>query len=1118
MKKIYSLCLIAMMLIANIVPVAEAQVFEDVAENNEAYESIGLLANLGIIQGVGDNKFAPELDVKRADFVIMLSKVLSVEAEGNAKFPDVLSGDYFYEQVMNAANAGIISGYTDGTFAPYNSITMQEAVKMSISAYEKISGKVMQVSDSEIADNADLWARAVCDKAATANMIDESFDARKVLTRAEAAQMLSGLLLYSSEGVESDFERETKIVQKQRGNIYTDLDPTPEIEVQTGYPIIETVAKDFWGNAVVHRYDKVLNGSVNLKFENLDFGHYYVDIYGRDDNGNRSLLADTTISCLKKFEAAPPSENPLGVNFHSTRSSTGWYPDLLYEASLIGVRHVRDEWYWSSVEKEKGVYTNFLQGLSDNCKKYGIALEPVCAFYSPFYDGGVRPYTDEGRTGYANVVNSFYDIFDDRELFSRVEMYNEWWNPNTAKGSPAGYEDLSYLRKLQEKTQEIVKEKHPEAILLGMLRGYPGGFTENYYKAGCVESADELSIHTYPPLLNAKEASAGARPECVPEQQIDDLFKYCCDMTKEYSGKELGKDIKWGFTETGYAVDYVHQTERYQGINYPRLLVAILHYNPEYLHTYDFLCDGNNELYKENNFGMINAQNSKHGSYTGRPAYVAFGVTSRMIDNKDGIAKEYKDNVYHYTFSKDDKTLHTFNVGHYDNKLIAINTDAPLTVTDCMGVSRVFKPYNGKIYLTASEDITYVEGNINSWNVTDNVDFEVSKPAVLGAEIFLRTDENALGIEGLKYEVEGVEYTNDEIIASASFDKEERIIRIFAKHNGEYVAQFNKVLMMDDKYSLDTEFELVKEGNTVTPQIKATIKNNSDTEILVNSIRYTVEGNIYEEPVNRTLAVGEKAEVIIRSDIFEMYSTYEIQFRVVTNGILSSFIDSDKKDVFAPLQRKTMVIDGVIDDDIGILSATDFGEKYNLWQTGSLLWEGAEDFSGYGWVSYDDENLYAAYKIIDDVHHQDNAITRSWAQDCIQIGFYHEDYEKYDIDYDATQVMPNLYWIYDLSLNSSTGEKQLYKSKVLQVGEDPYLCEGVDLEIKRNEKDKTTVYEIAIPWKTLKLDVKDLDYYRIEVAIQDADEGERSNAYYLTGDAVHLTKNRFNFLKHIIIE
>ena len=1115
-KRICAMLLSVMLIMTNIVLVADAKVFDDVPEGHEAYEEIGLLSSLGIVEGVGDNMFSPEKEVKRADFVIMLSKVLELEAYGDAAFNDVTPDDYFYKDVMNAANAGVVSGYGDGNFRPNAEITTEEAVFMSVSAYEKINDTVMQVADNK--NNASIWARAGFDKAITVNMIDKNASPEKIVTRAEAAKMLASLFLYSGEEVEGDYLRETKIIQKQRGNIYTDADPMPQIEVETGYPIIETVLKDFWGNVAVHRYDKVLNDRVTLDFENLDLGHYYVDVYGRDDKGNRSKIVDTTLSYLKKFEAAPPAENPFGVNFHSTRPSTGWSPDLLYEASLIGVRHVRDEWYWSSVEKEKGVYTNLLQGLTDNCKKYRIALEPVCGFYSPFYDDYMRPYTDEGRTGYANVVNAYYDILGDRELFSRMEMYNEWWNSNTVKGSPAGYQDFSYLKALKDRTQEVVKQNHPDAVLTGMVSYNDNWASYEFFESGCLNSVDELTMHCYPPVYNAREATLyGARPEVLPEKFIDENYQFWYDMTKKYSDKVLGETLSFGITETGCPVDYINQTEHYQGAMYPRILTSYAYYNPEYIHTYDFICDGNNELNKEDNFGLLNAQNSKHGSYTGRPAYVAYAVTARMIDNKDGVDKENRDNIYHYTFRKDNEVLHTFNTEEYDNTTIAINTDTALMVTDCMGESREFVPYNGKIYITLSEDITYVQGEIKSWELAEKTEIgEVGIP-VLGSEVVLKAPYTLYGMDNLEYEVSGKTYSYDAIIAPASFDKEERVIKIFAKRDGKYVAQFNNVINMQDKYTLRVDTSFKKYENDIVPIIKAVIKNNSNEDLFVNGICYTVNGENYEYDVKQNVTVGDEISIEIESEVFIMLKTFEMEFRVILEGKKSDYIDAKDTIIFAPLERKTMVIDGILDEDINKLSVTDFESMYNLWQTGTDLWWGSDDCSGQSWVSYDDDNLYLAFRVKDDVHLQDVETNRMWSQDCIQVGFYHESYEEYDIEYDATKEMPNLMWEVGFSLHKD-GSCNLYKFKTLQVGEDKNTWENVEFDIKRHEKDKTTVYEIKVPWETLKVTVNELDYYAIELVVQDADAGERSNAYYLTGDAIHLTKNRFKFLRRIIID
>jgi hypothetical protein len=63
--------------------------------------------------------------------------------------------------VLSAAAIGIITGYDDGTFRPYQSITRQEAAVILDRLYAVLGGKIGTVTDNPYADDAQLsdWAR-----------------------------------------------------------------------------------------------------------------------------------------------------------------------------------------------------------------------------------------------------------------------------------------------------------------------------------------------------------------------------------------------------------------------------------------------------------------------------------------------------------------------------------------------------------------------------------------------------------------------------------------------------------------------------------------------------------------------------------------------------------------------------------------------------------------------------------------------------------------------------------------------------------------------------------------------------------------------------------------------
>lgn len=93
--------------------------------------------NRGYMRGYTDGTFRGQNRISRAEFVAMLAQYLkaenvSLEPTTDASFTDVpKDGDAWYTQsVYLLANAGIITGYKDGTFRPQANVNRTEAVVM----------------------------------------------------------------------------------------------------------------------------------------------------------------------------------------------------------------------------------------------------------------------------------------------------------------------------------------------------------------------------------------------------------------------------------------------------------------------------------------------------------------------------------------------------------------------------------------------------------------------------------------------------------------------------------------------------------------------------------------------------------------------------------------------------------------------------------------------------------------------------------------------------------------------------------------------------------------------------------------------------------------------------
>lgn len=106
--------------------VSGAVSFTDVAADAWYAKAVHTLASLGILQGVGDGRFAPDRAITRAEFTVIAMRFADLDTSGENIFTDVNAGDWFYDQVVGSIRYGWINGYEDGTFRPNNTITRAE--------------------------------------------------------------------------------------------------------------------------------------------------------------------------------------------------------------------------------------------------------------------------------------------------------------------------------------------------------------------------------------------------------------------------------------------------------------------------------------------------------------------------------------------------------------------------------------------------------------------------------------------------------------------------------------------------------------------------------------------------------------------------------------------------------------------------------------------------------------------------------------------------------------------------------------------------------------------------------------------------------------------------------
>ena len=106
--------------------------------------------------------YYPRLNITRVDFCRLAVKLYQKVQPNASAAPAAAFSDCENESVCLAAALGIVTGYDDGTFRPYQSITRQQAAAMLDRLYTTLGGKASATNDKPYADDAQLgdWARS----------------------------------------------------------------------------------------------------------------------------------------------------------------------------------------------------------------------------------------------------------------------------------------------------------------------------------------------------------------------------------------------------------------------------------------------------------------------------------------------------------------------------------------------------------------------------------------------------------------------------------------------------------------------------------------------------------------------------------------------------------------------------------------------------------------------------------------------------------------------------------------------------------------------------------------------------------------------------------------------
>lgn len=178
--------------------------FQDVKSNSWAKNYIYNLAKQGVVEGRSENKFEPEANINRAEYVKMIVEafypnMVKYVDKNESSFEDINTDEWYNEYVIFAKNMKLISGYEDNTFKPGNNITRAE----SLSIITKVLDLQIQNEPTvPFSDVHDLWQKQYIEATLRFNIVsgyeDGNFGPNDNLTREQAAK-----IIYNSQKIEN---------------------------------------------------------------------------------------------------------------------------------------------------------------------------------------------------------------------------------------------------------------------------------------------------------------------------------------------------------------------------------------------------------------------------------------------------------------------------------------------------------------------------------------------------------------------------------------------------------------------------------------------------------------------------------------------------------------------------------------------------------------------------------------------------------------------------------------------------------------------------------------------------------------------------------------------------
>uniref|UniRef100_A0A7S3GK93 Glycoside hydrolase family 5 domain-containing protein n=1 Tax=Palpitomonas bilix TaxID=652834 RepID=A0A7S3GK93_9EUKA len=381
-------------------------------------------------------------------------------------------------------------------------------------------------------------------------------------------------------------------------------------------------------------------------------------------------------SILSAVASLPDGSFPssFGTNIHFTQPRQYEMEQL----ASTGLKWVRMDFSWASIETAKGVYdfTSY-DVLVGALLDHNMSAIFILDYMNPLYDGGLSPYTEEGRRAFSSWAANATLHFAGKGIV--WEVYNEpninvFWHP-----SP----NATNYALLAKAASAAIKEATPSEIVVAPATSC---IDFDYLDAifspplSLLDSLDGVSVHPY--------------RDTPPETAMGD-WQQLRALVEKYA---KGRHIPLLSSEWGYSSLYPGWDRETQAKVAVRMFLVNAASNVSLSIWYDWQNDGTDYLNLEHHFGLVfNPYLGEEGrALMPKPSFHAVQTAMAVLDGYRFVervdAGDDDAYVFHLQASPSSGRTGMLAVWTPNESRIPLKTTfkLPLSSPKCVGVTSMF--------------------------------------------------------------------------------------------------------------------------------------------------------------------------------------------------------------------------------------------------------------------------------------------------------------------------------------------------------------------------------------------------------------------------------------------